>query len=103
MDHAKNVFSPASQQRRDRVLEQVGGTPRSQRDHDLRNLLYIVGSFSQLLSDGLAGAVTPRQKELLADVLECTRQMRQLLSGPDAAATVGLPTPGLRQPAAANS
>lgn len=97
-----------AEQRRTRVLE-LSGTAHSKRDHDLRNLVYLIGSFTQLLSDGVAGSVTPRQKELLGHVLECTRGMRQLIDGRQLieAAVVptatAMPATGMPQPAAANS
>lgn len=102
MSNRNSSLALAAEQRRTRVLDAVSGPTHAQREHDLRNLLYVITSFTQLLTDGLAGAVTPRQKELLGHVLDCSRDMRQLLdaSRRDAAQ---LPASGAAQPAAANS
>lgn len=71
-----------AEQRRDRVLDALTGPTHSKREHDLRNFLYLATSFTQLLSEGLAGAVSERQKEFLSHVLDCTGKMRQLLDTP---------------------
>lgn len=91
-----------AEQRRTRVLE-LTSKAHSKREHDLRNLVYLISSFTQLLSDGVAGSVTQRQKELLGHVLECTRNMRQLIDGAADGSAHGLPVSGVRQPAAANA
>ena len=51
------------------------------RDHELRNLLFLIISFSQLLGGGQAGPVTAQQKEFLDHVVECARKMQPLLPG----------------------
>jgi len=69
-------------------------------NHDLRNLLYLITSFTQLLSDGQAGTVTGRQKEFLNHVLDCSRNMGHLLDASNDAATPQRPPSGA-PPAAA--
>lgn len=69
----------ANDQRRGRVLDAGFGPARSRRDHELRNQLYLVISFSQLLESGQAGPVSASQKEMLGHVLECAEKIRQLL------------------------
>ena len=90
--HGIAMFQPArrrsspsimQQQRHDRVPDAVSGPGHSKREHDLRNHLYLVASFTQLMRDGLAGSITERQKEFLGHVLDCTRSMRQLLDARD--------------------
>jgi light-regulated signal transduction histidine kinase (bacteriophytochrome) len=69
----------ATAQRRHRVLDAAMGTTCSRREHDMRNYLYLITSFAQLMSDGLGGAVTDRQKEFLGHVLDCTHNLHRLL------------------------
>ena len=58
-------------QRRSAVLDAMTGPVDAKRDHDLRNFLYLINSFTQLVRDGLGGPVTPQQKEYLDHVLDC--------------------------------
>lgn len=55
------------------------GSARSIRDHDLRNLLYLVTGFTQLVRDGVSGTVTVQQKQFLDHVLDCARRAQDLL------------------------
>lgn len=102
MSSRHSPLALAADRRRTRVLDAVCGPTHAQREHDLRNLLYVITSFTQLLNDGMAGAVTPRQKELLGHLLDCSRDMRQLLDGSHRD-TSHFPGSGSAQPAAANS
>ena len=70
---------PSPDQRRDRVLDAALGVANSRREHELRNLLYLVISFTQLLEQGQAGAVSEQQKEFLRHVIECAEKIRGLL------------------------
>ena len=47
--------------------------------HDLRNPLYLIRSFSEILKDESAGAVNPKQKELLEKIFNASNFMRALL------------------------
>lgn len=82
----------ATDQRRERVLDDGFGPARSRRDHELRNQLYLVISFSQLLESGQAGPVSAAQKEMFGHVLECAEKIRQLLDA-DRAQRLGQPGP----------
>lgn len=47
--------------------------------HDLRNPLYLIRSFSEVLKDESVGAVNPKQKELLVKIFNASNFMRSLL------------------------
>lgn len=47
--------------------------------HDLRNPLYLIRSFSEVLKDESVGAVNPKQKELLVKIFNASNFMRALL------------------------
>ena len=47
--------------------------------HDLRNPLYLIRSFSEILKDESIGAVNPKQKELLVKIFNASNFMRALL------------------------
>jgi len=47
--------------------------------HDLRNPLYLIRSFSEVLRDGSVGAVNSKQKELLVKIFNASNFMRALL------------------------
>jgi len=47
--------------------------------HDLRNPLYLIRSFSEILKDGSAGTVSSKQKDLLVKIFNASNFMRSLL------------------------
>jgi len=47
--------------------------------HDLRNPLYLIRSFSEILKDESIGSVNPKQKELLVKIFNASNFMRALL------------------------
>ena len=47
--------------------------------HDLRNPLYLIRSFSEVLKDQVVGKVSPKQKELLEKIFNASNFMRALL------------------------
>lgn len=47
--------------------------------HDLRNPLYLIRSFSEILKDESVGGVNPKQKELLVKIFNASNFMRSLL------------------------
>jgi len=47
--------------------------------HDLRNPLYLIRSFSEVLKEGSVGAVSEKQKELLEKIFNASNFMRSLL------------------------
>jgi len=47
--------------------------------HDLRNPLYLIRSFSEILKDESAGPVNPKQKELSEKIFNASNFMRSLL------------------------
>ncbi len=47
--------------------------------HDLRNPLYLIRSFSEILKDESVGAVNPKQKDLLLKIFNASNFMRALL------------------------
>ena len=47
--------------------------------HDLRNPLYLIRSFSEILKDESIGSVNPKQKELLEKIFIASNFMRSLL------------------------
>ena len=47
--------------------------------HDLRNPIYIIRSFSEILKDGAVGDLTPKQRELLGKIFDSSEYMRSLL------------------------
>lgn len=69
-------------------MQSVPTSPRAKRDHDLRNHLYIVASFAQLLQDGAFGTVTEAQREYLSYIVESAARAQRLL---DPAAKQALP------------
>jgi len=56
-------------------------TPEGSRpEHDLRNVLYLVTSFAQLMREGLAGPVSQPQKEFLGHILDCAARAQELMA-----------------------
>jgi len=47
--------------------------------HDLRNPLYTIRSFSQIIQDGTVGEVNPEQKEMLGKIYDASTFMKALL------------------------
>ena len=47
--------------------------------HDLRNPLYLIRSFSEILKDESVGVVNPKQRELLGKIFNASNFMRSLL------------------------
>ncbi len=47
--------------------------------HDLRNPLYTIRSFSQIIQDGTVGEVNPEQKEMLGKIYNASTFMKALL------------------------
>lgn len=47
--------------------------------HDLRNPLYTIRSFSQIIQDGMVGEVNPEQKEMLGKIYHASTFMKALL------------------------
>ena len=47
--------------------------------HDLRNPLYLIRSFSEILKDGSVGEVNSKQKDLLEKIFKASNFMRSLL------------------------
>jgi len=47
--------------------------------HDLRNPLYLIGSFSEIIQEGVVGGVNPEQKDMLGKIHNASTFMKALL------------------------
>lgn len=54
---------------------------RGRQEHDLRNQLYLIGSFAELLRGGQFGPVSAQQQEFLNHILDCARHAQGLVGG----------------------
>ena len=57
-------------------------SPRAKREHDIRNHLHIIASFTQLMQEGRFGPITAEQREYLGYMAESAVQAQRALSMP---------------------
>jgi len=71
--------------------------PPSDSDHDLRGHLHAIAGYAEALRDGLAGDISPRQREFAEAILDSVNRLGLLLQltagAPAGAATMPAPVP----------